>query len=179
MWRILARTLTSWGYLDCQRDSSSVNSDGQRESLAPHCVDNNLTSAVSKLLIRHLRLYYQYISQRDYGKVDCIVYVRRRIQYMDASHSRHLEGWKIIWRNKLTAAPIPKILEEFTPIKHVINDPVPSDVWAQGRPGRSRIHAIHRTGLGVSASIYTSATGVLAKYSGIRLQRSFGCVWLG
>ena len=23
-----------------------------------------------------------------------------------------------------TAAPIPKILEEFTPIKHVINDPV-------------------------------------------------------
>ena len=34
-WCDLARTLTSWGYLDCQRDSSSVNSGGQCESLIP------------------------------------------------------------------------------------------------------------------------------------------------
>ena len=90
-------------------------------------------SAVSKLLIRHLRRYYQYVSQRDDGMFEhCSsssqnsVYARFSFstpQKMKDNLTKQGIADRYIF-DRPTAAPIPKILEEFAPIKHVMNDPV-------------------------------------------------------
>ncbi|KAF8727619.1 hypothetical protein AX14_007203 [Amanita brunnescens Koide BX004] len=94
------RALTSWGYLDCQRDSSSVSSGGQ----------------LSKLFIRHLRRYYEYNSV--YG---CFPFSTP--QKMKDNLTKQGIADRFLF-DRPTAAPIPKILDEFMPIKHVINDSV-------------------------------------------------------
>ncbi|KAK2459725.1 hypothetical protein APHAL10511_008259 [Amanita phalloides] len=93
------RGLTSWGYLDCQRDiSSSMNSGGQ----------------LSKLLSRHLRRYYPYNSV--YG---CFPFSTP--QSMKDTLTRQGIADRYLF-GRPTAALVPKILDEFTSIKHVISD---------------------------------------------------------
>ncbi|KAF8630607.1 hypothetical protein AX15_002834 [Amanita polypyramis BW_CC] len=93
------RNLTSWGYLDCQKDTSSANSGGQ----------------LSRLLMRHLQRHYPYNSV--YG---CFPFSTP--QKMKESLTKQGIADRYTF-DRPTPVIIPKILDSSTSIRHVMNEP--------------------------------------------------------
>ncbi|KAF8630934.1 hypothetical protein AX17_005291 [Amanita inopinata Kibby_2008] len=92
------RNLTAWGYKDCQRDTSNGSFGGQ----------------LSRLLLRHLQRHYPYDS--IYG---CFPFFTPQKMKESLTKQGIAERYTF---DRPVAAPIPKVLDEFTSIKFVLND---------------------------------------------------------
>ncbi|KIL59186.1 hypothetical protein M378DRAFT_27110 [Amanita muscaria Koide BX008] len=93
------RNLTAWGYQDCQRDMSNSNQGGQ----------------LSRLLMRHLHRHYPYNSV--YG---CFPFLTP-LKVKDNLTKQGIADRYTFERP--APAPVPKVLDDFVAIRHVVNNP--------------------------------------------------------